>query len=59
MLALPSRETFMALIGETEDSAARHAQEVVAACESVHACVMALFEGIDMPGSSMWMWPGK
>jgi hypothetical protein len=44
--------------GETEETAQGHAQEVVAACEAVHGCVMALFDGIEMPSSSVWLWPG-
>lgn len=59
MLTLPSKEHFMASIGETEQSAALRAREVVAACQEVHSNVVRLFDGIDMPASNVWMWPSR
>lgn len=45
--------------GETEETALPRAEEVVAACVAVHNSVMQLFDGIDMPASNVWFWPGK
>jgi hypothetical protein len=49
----------LACAGETEETALPRAQEVIAACSAVHSSVMALFEGIEMPSSNMWFWPGS
>lgn len=49
----------LTLTGETEETALIYAQDLVAACQAVHSSVTKLFEGIDMPSSSVWMWPGK
>jgi hypothetical protein len=48
---------FVLLPGETEETAAERAREVVAACQEVHSSVSRLFEGIEMPASSVWLWP--
>jgi hypothetical protein len=48
---------FVLPAGESEETAAERAREVVAACEDVHRSVSRLFEGIDMPASSVWLWP--
>jgi predicted RNase H-like HicB family nuclease len=45
--------------GETEETALPRAEEVIAACIAVHSSVMQLFDGIDMPASNVWFWPGK
>jgi hypothetical protein len=47
----------VSLAGESEETAAERAREVVAACEDVHCSVSKLFDGIDMPASSVWLWP--
>ncbi|KAF6264559.1 hypothetical protein COO60DRAFT_1698177 [Scenedesmus sp. NREL 46B-D3] len=57
MLTLPSKEHFIASIGESEETAAERARDVVAACEEVHSSVSRLFDGIAMPASSVWLWP--
>lgn len=59
MMTLPSREHFLASIGETEETALPRAEEVVAACVAVHNSVMQLFDGIVMPASNVWFWPGS
>jgi hypothetical protein len=45
--------------GETEETALPRAEEVVSACVAVHNSVMQLFDGIDMPASNVWFWPGS
>lgn len=57
MLTLPSKEHFIASIGESEETAAERAREVVSACQEVHSSVSRLFDGIEMPASSVWLWP--
>eukprot|EP00879_Flechtneria_rotunda_P008400 GHRR01008799.1.p1 GENE.GHRR01008799.1~~GHRR01008799.1.p1 ORF type:complete len:200 (+),score=45.70 GHRR01008799.1:650-1249(+) len=59
LLTLPSKEDFIEAIGEDEESAAVRAQEVVAACQDVHSAVNRLFVGINMPASSVWLWPSQ
>lgn len=45
--------------GESEESAAARAHEVIAACNAVYSSVTRLFDGIAMPASNVWMWPGR
>jgi hypothetical protein len=60
-LLLPTSSAYVCcpvlLAGESEETAAERAREVVAACEDVHRSVIRLFDGIDMPASSVWFWP--
>jgi hypothetical protein len=46
-------------VGETEETALPRAQDVIAACIAVHNSVMQLLDGIEMPASNVWFWPGK
>eukprot|EP00878_Enallax_costatus_P001071 GHUV01001208.1.p1 GENE.GHUV01001208.1~~GHUV01001208.1.p1 ORF type:complete len:223 (+),score=32.11 GHUV01001208.1:201-869(+) len=57
LLTLPSKEHFINSIGESEETAAVRAREVIAACQAVHASVIRLFDGIEMPASNVWLWP--
>ncbi|KAI8468514.1 MAG: glycolipid transfer protein [Monoraphidium minutum] len=57
MLTLPSREHFLAAIGETEESAAPRCEDVIASCSSVIVVVERLLDGIDFPVSDVWFWP--
>lgn len=57
MLTLPSREHFMASIGETEESAAPRCEDVIASCSAVIVVVEKLLEGIEFPVSDVWFWP--
>ena len=59
MLGLPSRENFVASIGETEDTARAHADGFTAAADAIVAAVNTLYVGIEMPRSdftvkSLW-----
>jgi hypothetical protein len=56
LLTLPSRDTFLAAVGETEASIAPRAEEVVASCSAVVRVVSKLLAGIDFPVSDGgWM----
>lgn len=43
--------------GETEETAATVAKEVVDACQAVYSSVSCLLDDIDMPSSNVWLWP--
>jgi hypothetical protein len=51
MLTLPSREHFLSLIGETEDTVRPRCEEVVASCSTVVVVVSQLLAGISFPVS--------
>jgi hypothetical protein len=51
MLALPSREHFLAAIGETDASARANGEAFVAAADAVSASVSRLYAGVDVPKS--------
>lgn len=55
MMALPSREQFLASIGETEESARSHADGFVTAARRLVGTVEALYAGVDMPRSDFSM----
>lgn len=55
MLALPTRETFLASIGETEESARHHADGFVAAAHKLVGQIERLYEGVEMPRSDFSM----
>jgi hypothetical protein len=59
MLTLPTREHFLASIGETEESAAPRCAEVIASCEAVIVVVDKLLAGIEFPVSDVWFWPSR
>ena len=59
MLGLPSRETFFASIGETDDTARGHADGFTTAADGIVAAIEKLYEGVDIPRSdftvkSLW-----
>lgn len=57
LVTLPSRESFLQSIGETEESALPHVKDVVAAAEKLVAAVQQLLKGVNMPVSDVWFWP--
>lgn len=57
LLTLPSREHFLAAIGETEESAQPRCEEVAASCSEVISVVSRLLVDIDFPASDVWFWP--
>ena len=59
MLGLPTRESFFASIGETDETARTHADGFTAAADAIVAAVEKLYEGVEMPRSdfnvkSLW-----
>lgn len=56
MLALPSRESFLRSIGETEESARRNAEAFCKLAEQVIQQIGRLYDG-KMPQSDVWVWP--
>lgn len=59
MMALPTREHFLASIGETEDSARHHAEGFVVAAHKLVGMIEKLYDGVEMPRSdfsvaSLW-----
>ncbi|PSC72987.1 glycolipid transfer [Micractinium conductrix] len=52
MMALPSREHFLASIGETEESARLHGEPFVAAAHKLVGLIEALYAGVEMPRGS-------
>jgi hypothetical protein len=56
MLALPSRESFLKSIGETEESAKANAAAFCRLAEQVIAQIGKLYDG-KMPQSDVWIWP--
>ncbi|KAL4433930.1 hypothetical protein ABPG75_000371 [Micractinium tetrahymenae] len=55
MMALPTREHFLASIGETEESARQHAEGFVDAAHKLVGLVEKLYEGVEMPRSDFSM----
>ncbi len=56
MLALPSRESFLRSIGETEESAKANAAAFCKLAEQVIAQIDNLYDA-KMPQSDVWIWP--
>lgn len=59
MMALPTREQFLASIGETEESAMQHYEGFVSAAHALVAMIEKLYAGVEMPRSdfsvsSLW-----
>jgi hypothetical protein len=57
MLTLPTRAHFIAVLGETEQTAAPRCGEVVASCSAIAGAVSKLLAGIEFPMSDVWFWP--
>jgi len=55
MLGLPSREQFIASIGETEDTAKGHGEEFIQAADTLCFAIERLYVGVDMPASDFKM----
>lgn len=55
MLGLPTRETFLKSIGETEESAKEHAVHFTSAADSIVAEIEKLYNGVSMPRSDFSM----
>jgi len=55
MLGLPSREQFIASIGETEDSAKGQGEEFIQAADTLCFAIERLYVGVDMPASDFKM----
>ena len=51
VLALPTREHFLAAIGETDESARANGEAFVAAADAVSASVSRLYAGVEVPKS--------
>ncbi len=51
MLGLPSRETFLTSIGESEESAIQHADGFTVAADAIVAAIDNLYMGVEMPRS--------
>ena len=59
MLGLPSRDAFFTSIGETEESAERHAKGFTEAADALVASILKLYDGVKIPKSdftvkSLW-----
>lgn len=59
LLTLPSRENFLASIGETEASAAAPGAELVAAAGRLVSQIQGLLKDVQMPSSDVWLWPSS
>jgi hypothetical protein len=55
LLALPSKETFLASIGETLETAKGHSDEFIVAAKSVTPDILQLYH-VEMPASDVWFW---